>query len=121
MPANVLDDSIEPASRWSCRPSFSVIEVCELALVFDEPQDIFEIRMALWKGNQRNRTVDIWVDGSLSTSVQSSGSTQDYEAYELSATQATTIVLQEAGAEDDVWLSVTGVSCENCTPQRLWS
>lgn len=85
--------------------------------MFDEPQDIFEIRMALWKGNQRNRTVDIWVDGSLSTTVQSSGSTKQYEAYELSATQATMIVLQEAGAEDDVWLGVTGVSGYNCPPQ----
>lgn len=116
-PANVIDDSIEPDSRWSCRPSVSEVKACELTLVFDEPHDIFEIRMALWKGNQRNRTVDIWVDGSLSTTVQSSGSTLAYEAYELFATQATTIVLQEAGAENNVWLSITGVIGYNSVPQ----
>ena len=110
VPANVVDASTEDDSRWSCRPSYSQVDVCELTFVFDEPQDIFEIRMAMWKGNQRNRTMNIFVDGVLSTTVQTSGITLEYEAYELQATQASTILLQEAGAEENVWLSITGVS-----------
>ena len=110
VPANVLNASIESESRWSCRPSFSMIEVCELTFVLDEPQDIFEMRMAVWRGDRRNRTVNVWVDGALATTVKTSAATLEYEAYEVSATQATTIVLQEAGNEEDVWLSIMGVS-----------
>ena len=65
--------------------------------------------MAVWRGNQRNRTVNVWVDGTLTATVKTSAATLEYEAYEVSATQATTIVLQEAGNEEDVWLSIMGV------------
>ena len=82
--------------------------VCELTFVLDEPQDIFEMRMAMWLGDRRNRTVDVWVDGVLTTTVKTSAATLEYEAYELSATQATTIVLQEAVNEEDIWLSIMG-------------
>ena len=88
----------------------SDVEVCELSLVFEEPQDIFELRMALFKGNQRTRTVSIWVDGVLSSTVETSGTTLEYEPYALEAMQATTIVLQGTGLEENVWLSITGVS-----------
>eukprot|EP00904_Undaria_pinnatifida_P011612 jgi/Undpi1/7581/HiC_scaffold_23.g10054.m1 len=87
----------------------SDVEVCELSLVFEEPQDIFELRMALFKGNQRTRTVSIWVDGVLSSTVETSGTTLEYEPYALEAMQATTIVLQGTGLEENVWLSITGV------------
>lgn len=106
---NVLDASIEPDSRWACRPSRSEIEVCELTFTFDVPQDIFEIRMSMFKGNERNRTVNVLVDGVLSTTIVTSASTLELEAYALSAPQASTIVLQEAGAEENVWLSITEV------------
>lgn len=110
VPANVLDVSTEDDSRWSCLPSRSEVEACELTLTLDEPQDIFELRMAMWKGDRRNRTVDVWVDGVLSTTARTSDSTLEYEAYQLSVTQASEIVLQEAGSEEDVWISITGVS-----------
>ena len=111
VPANALNASIEDESRWSCRASISEVVVCELTLTLDEPQDIAEMRMAMWKGDRRNRTVGVWVDGALTTRVETSDNTLEYESYELSATQASTIVLQEAGTEDDVWLSITGVCC----------
>lgn len=81
-----------------------------MTLTLDEPQDIFEMRMAMWKGDERSRTVDVWVDGVLSTTVKTSDSTLEYEAYELSATQATEVVLQGARSEGNIWLSITGVS-----------
>lgn len=116
MPDNVLDGSLDPDSRWACRPSFSLIDVCELTFAFDEPQDISEIRMAMFKGNQRTRTVNVLVDGVLATTAVTSANTFELEAYEVSAIQASTIVLQEAGPEEDVWLSITEVSdCKYCT------
>ncbi|CAN0500205.1 unnamed protein product, partial [Scytosiphon promiscuus] len=110
VPANVLNASIDDDSRWSCLPSRSLIEVCELTFTFDEPQDIFEMRLAMWKGNRRSRTINVWVDGVLSATVETSAITLEYEAYELSATQASVVMLQEAGSEEDVWISITGVS-----------
>lgn len=107
---NVLDDSIEDVSRWSCKAEASGVEACELTLVFDEPQDILEIRIALYKGDQRSRSVNVLVDGNLVRTIASSGTTTAYEPYNLTATQATTIVLQAAGVEDNGWLSITGVS-----------
>ncbi|MEP0661221.1 MAG: hypothetical protein ABJC87_18445 [Roseobacter sp.] len=110
VPANVLNASIDDDSRWSCLPSRQEVEVCELIFDFDEPQNIFEIRMAMWKGNRRDRTIDIWVDGVWSTRAETSGVTLEYEVYELSATQASSVVLQQARLEDEVWLSITGAS-----------
>eukprot|EP00904_Undaria_pinnatifida_P011695 jgi/Undpi1/7656/HiC_scaffold_23.g10129.m1 len=109
VPANVLNASIADESRWSCRSSSLGVDTCELTFVFSEPTDIFEVRMAMWKGNQRNRTVSFWVDGVLTTTVETSADTLEYEAYPLSANQASTIVLQDAGGDPLAWLSITGV------------
>lgn len=108
LPENTLDDSIEPVSRWSCSAAFSEIAVSELTLFFDAPQDIMEIRMALWKGDRRLRSVNVLVDGELITTLDARGETEEYEAYELNAIQ-TTVVLQSDGTEDNGWLSITGV------------
>ncbi|CAN0398701.1 unnamed protein product, partial [Scytosiphon promiscuus] len=110
VPDNVLDGSLDPDSRWACRPSFSLVDVCELTFTFDQPQDIFEVRMAMFKGNERNRTVNVLADGVLVATVVTSANTFEMEAYAVSATQASTIVLQEAGAEENVWLSMTEVN-----------
>lgn len=113
LPANVLEPSIDDDSRWSCLPSRQGVEVCELIFDFDEPQDIFEIRVAMWKGDRRSRTIDVWVDGVLSTRAETSGVTLGYEVYYLSATQASSIVLQQAGPLEE-WLSITGASTRFC-------
>ena len=71
----------------------------------------------MWKGNERNRTVSFWVDGVLTTTVETSADTLEYEAYPLSANQASTIVLQDAGGDPLAWLSITGVRrLEGCRP-----
>ena len=53
LPSNVLDNSIEPASRWSCKAALANIDVCELTLEFDAPQDLVQMDMALYKGDER--------------------------------------------------------------------
>lgn len=79
-------------------------------MVLDTPQDIEEIRLALWKGDQRKRTMNVWVDGVLVVAIESSGNTEGYEPFAVSAAGATTIVLQASGMEDNGWLSILGVS-----------
>lgn len=86
----------------------AVFTPCKLTFVFDEPRDIMEIRMALWRGDDRVRSVNVWVDGALVSTITSSGKTLKYEAYQLIAPQATTIMLQYDDSLTD-WLRVTGV------------
>lgn len=68
-----------------------------------------EIRIALWKGDRRSRTLNILVDEDLVSTITSSGATEGYETYELAAVQASTVVLQAAGGEGNDWLSILGV------------
>lgn len=105
---NTLDGSTAPTSRWSCSALEQLLEFCELTFEFDSPQDIAEMKIALHKGDERTRSINVWVDGELVTTVMSSGMTLGYESYELIAPQATTIVLQAAGARAE-WLSITEV------------
>lgn len=107
--ANTVDDSIEPESRWSCKAEVSGVDACELTIAFDAPTDIVELRMAFYRGEERTRAINIWVDGEFTDIVQSSGTTTEYETYELTAEQAVSITLQAAGMEDNGWLSITGV------------
>ena len=109
VPDNVLDNSIEDVSRWSCNAEVSDVSACELTLELDEPQDVVQIYMAYYKGDERTRSVNVWVDGVFQDTIASSGTTQGYEAYELIAPGATTVVLQEAALGDNEWLSITGV------------
>lgn len=109
MASNAVDASLEPDSRWSCKAQVSGVDFCELTLVLDEPEDIAEVRIALWKGDVRIRAMNVFVDGEFMTTIQSSGQTDGYEPYKLSATQATTVMLRAVGTEDNGWLSITGV------------
>lgn len=107
--SNAVDGSLDPASRWSCNSVVSNVNACELTLELDAPQDIEAINIALWKGNERTRTIDIWVDGELASTIESSGTTEDYERYALVAIEATTVVLQAVGVVDNGWLSILEV------------
>lgn len=115
---NVLDDSLEPEARWSCRGNLFLPGAefestddtsCMLTFKFDGPQDVKELRMALWKGEDRARAVNVWVDGVLATTLDASGATNELEAYELTAASASTVVLEYDGLASD-WISITEVS-----------
>ena len=110
MPANVLDNSIEPESRWSCKAASANIDVCELTLEFDAPNDIVQMKMALYKGNNRTRSVNVWGNGVLQHTIKSSGITTDFGTYQLVASGAMTVMLQEVGIDDNGWLSITEIS-----------
>lgn len=123
LPSNVLDNSIEPASRWSCQAASAGIDVCELTLEFDAPQDLVQMDMAFYKGDERTRSVNVWVDGVLLNTITSSGETADYETYPLVAHQASIVVLQAVDLGNNGWLSITEVTsmhfCWNVSAQTL--
>lgn len=115
---NVLDDSIAPASRWSCSESLTRNRgACWLTLQFDTPEDIVQMNMALHRGDERIRSVDVWVDNVFVAVFKSSGTTLDYEAYELIVPQASTIVLQAVDIADNGWISITEVRNAGSTPR----
>lgn len=87
--------------------------MCELTLELSEPTDIEEVRVALWKGHKRIRSFDIVVDGKLLGNFTSSGTTENYEAYEVKANQALEVVLHAHHTTDDNgWFSVLEVGCD---------
>ena len=48
------------ASRWSCEHDFvSDGQPCQIEFVFDDPQDIMEVQVAFWKGEERSRTLEV--------------------------------------------------------------
>lgn len=47
-------------SRWSCIPSIVANgELCEIDFMFENPQDIVEVKVAFWKGDERTRTLEV--------------------------------------------------------------
>ena len=105
-----VDGSIEEQSRWSCKASVSLVDACELTLTLEEPQDLVEMRLSLWKGDQRIRPLNIFVDGTLVTTIISSGKTEGFETYELTALQASTVMVQaNEPLPDNGWLSIIEV------------
>ena len=62
----------------------------------------------MYKGDERTRTIDIYVDGAFTTSWTSSGTTLDYEAIALGVTGES---IELRGVLDDSeWLSIMEVS-----------
>ena len=61
----------------------------------------------MYKGDERTRTIDIYVDGAFTTSWTSSGTTLDYEAIALGVTGES---IELRGVLDDSeWLSIMEV------------
>lgn len=47
-------------SRWSCAPSMVAGgKFCEIEFMFESPQDIVEVQVAFWKGDERTRTLEV--------------------------------------------------------------
>ena len=109
-PGLAIDGSFEEQSRWSCKASVSLVDACELTLTLEEPQDLVEMRMSLWKGDQRIRSLNIFADGTLVTAITSSGKTEGFETYELTALQVSTIMVQaNEPLPDNGWLGIIEV------------
>lgn len=58
---NTIDGIVtDPESRWSCSPMLTDPSgPCQIVYTFTEPQDILDIQIAFWKGNERTRTVAV--------------------------------------------------------------
>lgn len=109
VPQNTRDGEILPESRWSCKEDLPD-DNCELLFTFGEPVDVEQIRIAFYNGDERTRSLKIWVNGKPYTKVQSRGETRGFEDFTLDATAVRSIMLEGLSMEGDEWISITEVS-----------
>ncbi|CAM9918634.1 unnamed protein product, partial [Ectocarpus sp. 8 AP-2014] len=98
------DGDVSDESRWSCAPALG--GTCSISYDLGAVYDLSELRLALYKGTTRVRTVDVNVDGSLATTWTSSGTTDGFESIDLSGYSGQDVTV--IGVLDtSEWLSIT--------------
>ncbi|CAM9919789.1 unnamed protein product, partial [Ectocarpus sp. 6 AP-2014] len=109
-PANTRDGiSNEAESRWSC--ASKIVPgggPCQIEYVFGEPQDIEDIQVAFWKGDERVRTLEVYFDGTLYRTHEShAGST--FNPLGVSATGISSVILESVDLLENEWISLIEV------------
>ncbi|CAM9841046.1 unnamed protein product, partial [Hapterophycus canaliculatus] len=109
-PLNSRDGiSSEIESRWSCATKIVADGgPCQIEYTFAEPQDIVDIQVAFWKGNERIRTLEVHFDGMLHHTHESYiGAT--FNTLTVSGTGVSTVMLQSINLLEDEWISLIEV------------
>ncbi|CAN0121365.1 unnamed protein product, partial [Ectocarpus sp. 13 AM-2016] len=78
---------------------------CSISYDLGAVYDLSELRLALYKGATRVRTVDVTVDGSLATTWTSSGTTDGFESIDLSGFFGQDITVTGV-LDNSEWLSI---------------
>ncbi|CAM9878861.1 unnamed protein product [Ectocarpus sp. 12 AP-2014] len=100
---NTRDGDLSTASRWSCAPTLG--GECTISYDLGTAYDLDELRLAMFKGTERQVSMEVRVDDALVTTWTSSGTTDGFEAIDLSGTWGQ--VLEITGVLDDSeWLSI---------------
>ncbi|CAN0540732.1 unnamed protein product, partial [Ectocarpus sp. 8 AP-2014] len=93
-------------SRWSCATILVPDEgPCQIEFTFAEPQNIVDIQVAFWKGNDRTRTLEVHVNGEL-TNTHESYADSTFNTLGVTATEASTVVLESVALHSDEWISL---------------
>ncbi|CAN0206537.1 unnamed protein product [Ectocarpus sp. 12 AP-2014] len=96
-------------SRWSCATSLVPNEgPCQIEFTFAEPQTIVDIQVAFWKGNDRTRTLGVHVNGEL-THTHESYTDSSFNTLGVTATEASTMMLESVALLSDEWISLLEV------------
>ncbi|CAN0242880.1 unnamed protein product, partial [Ectocarpus fasciculatus] len=71
-------------------------------------QNIEDIQVAVWKGDERTRTLEVYFDDTLYDTHESyAGST--FNSLGVSATGVTTVMLESVGLLEEEWISLIEV------------
>ncbi|CAM9688722.1 unnamed protein product [Scytosiphon promiscuus] len=101
-------DATAPESRWSCKPDLGADgSTCSVTYTLGEPLTLNGLNIAMYLGDTRTRSLDIYVDAVLQTSWTSSGMTTDFENVEL-AVDGQAVELRGVLADSE-WLSIMEV------------
>ncbi|CAN0376865.1 unnamed protein product [Pylaiella littoralis] len=109
-PANTRDGiSSESESRWSCAMELVEDEgPCVIEYTFGEPQDIMDIQVAFWKGDERTRTIDIHFDG-VRIHNHESNAESDFNTIGVSGTGVASVALESMDLLPSEWISILEV------------
>ncbi|CAM9582225.1 unnamed protein product [Ectocarpus fasciculatus] len=101
------DGDMGDASRWSCTPNLGDEgAVCSISYDLGREFGLDELRVALYNGDIRVRTVDVFVDGALVTTWTSSGTTDGFESIQFIDGIAGTVVELQGVLGNSEWLSI---------------
>eukprot|EP00903_Cladosiphon_okamuranus_P008222 g7915.t1 len=101
--------SSEAESRWSCAPKLvDGAEPCQIEYTFAEPQDIRDIHVAFWKGNDRIHTLEVHFDG-VRIHTHESYVESTYNKLGVSGSGISTVTLESIELLPDEWISLTEV------------
>eukprot|EP00903_Cladosiphon_okamuranus_P018636 g17153.t1 len=102
------DGDLAPDSRWSCKPSLGPVgSTCSITYILGDELNIGRINVAMYKGDERTRTMDVYVDKVMVTTWTSSGVTLDFESIDLGV--AGQVVELTGVLAEEEWFSVTEV------------
>ncbi|CAM9225364.1 unnamed protein product, partial [Scytosiphon promiscuus] len=105
--ANTRDGLVSTESRWSCATSLDPSATCAITYTLEDAQYIQALRIALYKGDTRTRTMDVVVDGEVILTWTSSGNTAGFDDV-LLGVQGQAIELRGVLADSE-WLSISEV------------
>ncbi|CAN0453097.1 unnamed protein product, partial [Ectocarpus sp. 12 AP-2014] len=96
-------------SRGSCATILAPDEgPCQIEFTFAEPQTIVDIQVAFWKGNERTRTLGVHVNGEL-THAHESYVDSTFNTLGVTATEASTVMLESVALLSNEWISLLEV------------
>ena len=107
VPANTRDGLL--SSRWSCRERLLDGVQCEIIYGFDEPQAISVMRIAFYQGSERTRRLEVKINGSTNSEIESSGLTDQFEDFDLNVDKVSEISLETVGLGVNEWISLLEV------------
>ncbi|CAM9139580.1 unnamed protein product, partial [Ectocarpus sp. 12 AP-2014] len=100
----------EIESRWSCATKLLDDEgPCQIEFTFAEPHNIVDIQVAFWKGNERTHTLEVHVNGELIHTYESYADST-LNTLGVTATEASTVMLESVALLSDEWISLIEVS-----------
>ncbi|CAN0058241.1 unnamed protein product, partial [Laminaria digitata] len=109
-PENTRDRDIN--SRWSCKGDIITGSGgCWIEYYLDEPQDIVEVQLAFYKGTSRTRTLNVYENSQFHSQIQSSGTTNGYQTFELDTDETSVLrfYLDDWENNPTMWLSIKEV------------
>ncbi|CAN0430983.1 unnamed protein product, partial [Scytosiphon promiscuus] len=115
VPSNTRDQDLTANSRWSCQgstlDSSDEDDGCCITYSFGQAQDIVRMQVAFHRGDERTRTLDVFDNGLLHSTITSSGSTLGFESFDLSTDETENIKLCLGDPENNtnVFVSITEV------------
>ena len=98
-----------PSTRWSCKEDLIEGKNCEITFEFDDAQDIALMRVAFYKGDERTRKLKVIVNNSNLLTIESSGTTDEFEVFALNTDETKDMTLEVLDLAGGEWFSLEEV------------